>query len=165
MPFIGLLSDTHGDARRAAEAMSMLRRGGAGLILHLGDVGSEAVLEELLGGAPGELRVVFGNCDDEWELSRHAARLGIIVDHPMGRLEVEGRRIAYSHGHLPRLLDEALREGVDWIFHGHTHEVRDERIGSTRIINPGALHRAARLTVALVEPCEQRVEILELSSS
>lgn len=142
--------------------MRLLRRRGAGLILHLGDVGTLAVLEELLGGPPGEVRVVFGNCDDAWELGRDAERLGLVVDHPVGRLEVAGRRVIYSHGHLPLLLDEALRDGVDLIFHGHTHELRNELIGRTRIVNPGALHRAARRTVALVEPQEGRVEVLEV---
>ncbi|MFO0874765.1 MAG: YfcE family phosphodiesterase [Phycisphaerales bacterium] len=147
-PLLGLLSDTHGHADRAAAAVRALRAGGATLILHLGDVGSEAVLEELVGT---NARVVFGNCDDETLLRRHAERLGIAVDHPLGRLEFEGVRIAYSHGHLPHLLEQAQRDGVDWLFHGHTHVIRDEVRGATRIVNPGALHRAERYTVALVD--------------
>lgn len=146
-PLLGLLSDTHGHADRAAAAVRALRARGATLILHMGDVGSEAVLEELVGV---NARVVFGNCDDEPPLRRHAERLGIPVDHPIGRLDLDGVRIAYTHGHFPHLIDEALRDRVDWLFHGHTHVIRDELVGATRIVNPGALHRAVRYTAAIV---------------
>lgn len=149
MARIGLLSDSHGEVERTAEALRLLRGEGAELILHLGDIESEAVLEELLGG---DVRLVFGNCDDASRLGRHAERLGLTVDHPIGRLEIEGRRIAFTHGHLPLLVEEALREGVDWLFHGHTHQIRDQRVRTTRVVNPGALHRASRYTVAIVDP-------------
>ena len=42
--------------------------------------------------------------------------------------------IAFTHGHMPRLLDDAIREGVDYLLHGHTHQLRDERIERTRVI-------------------------------
>ena len=159
MPLLGLLSDTHGEVERAAQAVALLRAAGAELLLHLGDVGTEEVLEELVGS---DVRVVFGNCDDVHLLTAHARRLDIAVDHPIGRLEIAGRRIAFTHGHLPRLVDQALRDGVDWLFHGHTHERRDERLGATRVVNPGALCRAPRYTVAVVDPAAERVEWLEV---
>lgn len=162
-PLLGLLSDTHGHADRAAAAVRELRKRGATLILHMGDVGTEQVLEELVGV---KSRVVFGNCDDEAPLRRHAERLGIAVDHPLGMLELDGVRIAYTHGHMPELVDRAMRDGVDWLFHGHTHVVRDEQRGATRIVNPGALHRAVRYTAAIVHPgsaASDAVQFLEVS--
>ena len=39
-------------------------------------------------------------------------------------------------------------ESIDVIFHGHSHETRDEMVKNTRCINPGALHRAKSYTVA-----------------
>jgi predicted phosphodiesterase len=35
--------------------------------------------------------------------------------------------------------------------HGHTHVARDERLGPLRVINPGALQRAAVHTVATLD--------------
>ena len=32
--------------------------------------------------------------------------------------------------------------GADFLLHGHTHVPRDERIGATRVFNPGAVGRA-----------------------
>jgi putative phosphoesterase len=162
MPLLGLLSDSHGRADRTAAAVALLRGRGAELLLHLGDVGSEAVLEELVGHPA---RVVFGNCDDDYLLGRHAERLGIEVAHPMGRLELAGQRVAFTHSHLPWLVEQALRDRVDWLFHGHTHAIRDEQLGATRIVNPGALQRAARFTVATVDLATRQVEFLELPQS
>jgi predicted phosphodiesterase len=62
-------------------------------------------------------------------------------------------------------MEQALRDGADYLLHGHTHELRDERIGRTRMINPGALFRAARYTAALLDPRADRLEILALPRS
>ncbi|HMN96549.1 MAG TPA: YfcE family phosphodiesterase [Phycisphaerales bacterium] len=159
---IGLLSDSHGQVARARRAVEVLSGRGASLLLHVGDIGGEPVLEVLAGSG---CRVVFGNCDDEVLLARQAERLGIPVDHPVGKLELAGRRLVYSHGHLPHLLDAALREGVDYAIHGHTHALRDERIGATRVINPGALHRAPRYTVALLDVALDRLEVIDLEAA
>lgn len=160
---IGILSDSHGRAETTRQAVLALRNRGIGLAIHLGDVGSDAVIEELI---PIPSRMVFGNCDDDISgMSRYALIMGIAVDHPMGMMETDGRRIAFTHGHLPDLLNQALTDGVDYLLHGHTHELRDERIGKTRVINPGALFRANRYTAAVLDPATDRLEIIELSKS
>ncbi len=96
-------------------------------------------------------------------MRRYAEGAGVTVDHPMGMLEVAGKRIAWTHGHLDHLMAEALDAGVDYLFHGHSHELRDERIGSTRVINPGALFRARRYTAALLDPASDTLSIVEVT--
>jgi uncharacterized protein len=158
---LGILSDSHGRAARTGDAVFALRRRGAELLVHLGDFESETVIDELVGHPA---RVVFGNCD--WSaaaMADYARHVGVGVDHPLGVIEADGRRIAFTHGHLPRLMEQAIRDGVDYLLHGHTHEVRDERIGNTRIINPGALHRARRYTVALLDTAADRLELIEIA--
>jgi predicted phosphodiesterase len=59
-------------------------------------------------------------------------------------------------------MDQALAEDVDYLLHGHTHELRDERVGATRIINPGALHRAPRYTAAILDPKADDLTIIEI---
>jgi len=157
---IGILSDSHGRAARTAQAVATLRDAGADVLVHLGDVETEQVLDELT-GHPAHL--VFGNCDwNTQTLGRHAEFLGITVHDPLGVLHVGAARIAFTHGHRPEVMQQALADGVDYLLHGHTHQVRDERRGSTRIINPGALFRAGRYTVAVLEPETDRLEIVEL---
>jgi len=158
---IGVLSDSHGRAAMTALAISALRSAGAELLLHLGDLGSNEVIEELAGQ---DARIVLGNCDDPPEpLIRTARSLDIAVDHPMGWVTAAGKRIAYTHGHLEDLMAQALEAGVDYLLHGHSHELRDERIGRTRVINPGALFRAARYTAAVLDPAADELTIIDVA--
>lgn len=156
---IGMLSDSHGEVARTRLGVKLLRDHGAELLLHLGDIGSEAVLEELLGGPA---RVVFGNCDQERNLGHYAEILGIAVDHPGTLLDIPSGRLAYTHGHLDHVTEHLLAEKPTVFAHGHSHQVRDERIQGVHLVNPGALHRSRRYTVALLEAVEDRFEILEL---
>jgi predicted phosphodiesterase len=49
-------------------------------------------------------------------------------------------------------LGELVHSGqFPYVCHGHTHKVRDERIGEVHVINPGALRRARRHTVAILD--------------
>lgn len=158
---IGVLSDSHGHADTTALAVRALVAEGAQMLLHLGDIGTEQVIDELVGH---NARIVFGNCD--WEvdaLSRYAELVAVQVDHPMGMIEVAGRRIAFTHGHLSRLMRQALDQRVDYLLYGHTHTIGDERVEGTRLINPGALHRAARYTSALLDPSRDDVRWIEIT--
>lgn len=149
---LGILSDTHGDAVRARRAVELLQARGATRIIHLGDVGSEAVLDTLAGI---EALVVFGNCDDARGLRRYAEALDIEVAHPAAIIEAKGNgrtlRVGLTHGHLVEEIDRLFRSEPDVLLHGHTHVARDEMIGPTRVMNPGALHRAERRTALLLD--------------
>jgi putative phosphoesterase len=158
---IGILSDSHGRVKPTRAAVKVLLDRRCAMLLHLGDLGSDAVIDELVGH---NARLVLGNCDDD-DLARYAALVGVINDHPAGRVTVNGRSVAFTHGHIESAMTAALREGADYLLHGHTHEVRDERHGRTRVINPGALHRAARYTAAVLEPANDRLDILEVPRS
>lgn len=157
---IGVLSDSHGRIGITAQAVSLLLEKGASLLIHLGDVESDAVIDELVGH---NARLVFGNCDwDIGPLASYAESVGVAVDHPAGRLEIDGKKVAYTHGHLQDEMDKALTDNVDYLLHGHSHELRDERIGNTRIINPGALFRASRYTAVILEPASDWLEVIEI---
>lgn len=52
---------------------------------------------------------------------------------------IPGIRVAVTHGHWPGKIESFVKDGFDYIFHGHTHRRRDEIIDSSRIIKPGAL--------------------------
>jgi putative phosphoesterase len=168
MPRIGLLSDSHGRAAITRQAVNLLLDHGAGLLIHLGDVGSPAVLDALLAAAPGqtapvEAHVVFGNTDaDAADLARYAQAIGLQVDHPVGELTVEAQRLVFMHGHDGLAMAAALAQGAAWLCHGHTHRACDRRDGRTRVINPGALFRAATPSVALLDTQTQRLEFFEV---
>lgn len=158
---IGILSDSHGQAETTRRAVAALADAGSELLLFLGDAGSTAVLEELAGH---NARLVMGNCDEpQAPLIQYATALGIGVDHPLGVAVIDGRRVAYTHGHIPALMDQALADGVEYLLHGHTHQLRDERVGRTRIINPGALSRAPRYTAAVLDPAIDALTFIEIA--
>lgn len=169
---------------------------GAQMLLHLGDIGNEAVIDALVVPAPEsasapssrgttgagetpqqrqiEARIVFGNTDIEvGALTRYATSLGIVVDHPVGRVSLpgggeeqvggdagadsgnvanglRGGELVFCHGHESAPMRDAVRRGARYLCHGHTHEASDTRQGATRIINPGALHRARQYNVAVL---------------
>jgi putative phosphoesterase len=166
---LGILSDTHGAQATTARAVEILRQAGAAAFVHCGDVGRADVLDELA-GTPAW--VVLGNTDEgDADLLRYGTELGLTMARagPL-RIELAGRVLAVFHGHertFGRLLRSLADEGVvpadlgrcDYLLHGHTHTPRDVRVGRAgrdgarplRIINPGALHRAAEHTVATLD--------------
>jgi uncharacterized protein len=166
LPRIGLLSDSHGRAETTRKAVERLVREGAQVLIHLGDVGTLEVIDELLvsappnpgdnphteSGEPLEAHVVFGNVDwDADSMARYARSSGIAVDHPVGRLDCNGRQLVFLHGHDGAAMSRELAAEPAYLCHGHSHRTRDERVGKTRVINPGALFRASEYTVALLD--------------
>lgn len=166
---LGLLSDTHGQAQRAARAIELLKSQGASTFIHCGDVCGEGVLA-VLAGEPAWF--VWGNCDvAEAGLGTMAAQIGLSLprDVPL-QLELAGKQVAVFHGHEPEFAPAYVRlagEEVnvppafarfDYIFYGHTHQKNDQRWGHLRLINPGALHRARPYTVATLDLASDKLE-------
>lgn len=156
---LGVLSDTHGRAETCRRAVALLLAAGADRLIHLGDVGSDAVLEELVTSAPAS--VVFGNCDDERQLGAYATDLGLDVQHPLGRLRSHGLDVAWTHGHLPQCVETAT-DSADLLFVGHSHRLADDRVGSARVVNPGALFRAARYTALVADLATRRMAWIDV---
>jgi hypothetical protein len=122
---IGLISDTHGMVR--ADVHGALA--GVELILHAGDVGGDAVLDELALIAP--VIAVYGNTDYPGD-----PRLAASIDREIG-----GVSIHVSHGHeLGSPTPEKLLERypADVIVYGHTHKQLVVRADGRLVVNPGA---------------------------
>jgi putative phosphoesterase len=146
---LGILSDTHDRSDAMAEGVRLLREGGAGYFVHCGDVGSETMLDHLA-GLPSAF--VFGNTDwDRNPLRRYAKTIDVQCFDNFGTLELEEKRIAVTHGDDAALVQRILNEQEhDYLLVGHSHVAGEKRVGRTRIINPGALHRARVKSVALL---------------
>lgn len=158
---IGILSDTHGRAEMAARAAGLFVRHGVTRAFHCGDIGSDSVIDALAGL---RMTYVFGNTDyDRAMLRRYIAAVGATLGEPAARCEIGGRTIAVTHGDNHHVMMELLNGGVDYLCHGHTHECRDEHVGQTRIINPGALHRARQHTVAILDLESDELEFLAVN--
>jgi hypothetical protein len=147
---IGILSDTHDRLESTIAGLNSLRAAGAEFFIHCGDVGGERILDQLAGL---KAALVWGNNDwDRRELTRYAENLGIDVANSLAELELGGKKFAVTHGDdggiVRRIIDE---QAHDYLLLGHSHVRADQRMGKIRIINPGALHRAAQKSVARLD--------------
>jgi predicted phosphodiesterase len=79
-----------------------------------------------------------------------------------GIVRLGGKRIALTHGHETAEIRRLLAEEPDYLFLGHSHRRIDRREGRTRVINPGALHRAVPWTFGLLDLELDLFESLEL---
>lgn len=156
---LGLLSDTHGRADRTTAGLDRLLEAGATTILHLGDLGSDAVIDRLA-GLP--VHLLFGNVDDPRLLASYATALDLRPHHPTARFRMGGRRIIATHGDRDSEVRAAFEARPDYLLHGHTHAIRDETIEGVRVLNPGAMHRARVHTVATLEPASGRFTTFEV---
>jgi len=146
---IGVLSDTHGLLRD--EVRSRLQ--GCDMIIHAGDLGSEAVLAELRQMA--EVVAVRGNVDRgrwAWELKE--------VEYA----DVEGRRICVLHD--IDMLDRAAAV-ADIVVYGHSHTPAIERRDGILYLNPGSagpkrFHRSVSMAFLHVTSEGASAELIEL---
>jgi len=148
---IGLIADTHGLIR--PEALNALRD--SDLIIHCGDIGDPAVLEELRAVAP--VRAVRGNNDrSDWAASLPTSDL----------LETGGHAIFVLHNLAELLLDPAACNFTA-IISGHSHRPIVKRQGMTLFVNPGSAgprRFSLPVTVATLDLHSDRCEanIIEL---
>jgi putative phosphoesterase len=157
---IGIVSDTHGQVEFALQAVRLLESLEIALVVHCGDVGSAEVVRVF---AAWPCHYVLGNVDDERTLPAAIAAAGQKCHGRFGSLLLEGRKLAWLHGDDEPLLDRTIACGAwDLVCHGHTHVPRCERLGRTLVLNPGALYRARRHTVAIVELPSLEAAVLDV---
>ena len=158
---IGIISDTHGQHLLVRRAVALFDRLGVEHIVHCGDVGGEIVFDELVGR---RCTFVWGNMDRRpRRLLGYLESVGIRVPaETPTMLELGGKRFAVFHGHENGFTRAAINLDVDYILHGHTHAARDEIVNGKRVINPGALHRAARRTVATLNTTNDELTFHEI---
>jgi putative phosphoesterase len=145
---VGIMSDSHGDTIATAQAVELLTERGAKKLFHCGDICGADVLSVL---ADHDCVFVWGNCDDPSGLEEYVAAIELPWPRPPIRIELAGKRIAVCHGYEKDFKIAADEPGVNYLFYGHTHRYADQHHGACRLINPGALHRAAIKTVATLD--------------
>jgi uncharacterized protein len=120
--FIGIISDTHGLVR--PEALEALH--GADLIIHAGDIGSEAVLAALRSIAP--VLAVRGNNDS----GKWADKL------PATKVVSIGHILIYVLHDLKELDRDPDTEGFSAVVSGHSHKPLVMERDGVLFVNPGS---------------------------
>lgn len=162
---IGILSDTHDNVSNLLKAKSLFREEGITTLIHCGDMTSADTARQMV---DFDIIYVNGNMDDSvavndtlWMLNHNCETPGAVFTG-----KIAGVKIAATHGHLQGKLDQLLRwRRYDFVFHGHTHRQRDEKIGKTRVINPGALGgaRYEPRTVCILNLESQDIRFLKVA--
>ncbi len=143
---IGVLSDTHGEVQGLRQAIGLLDELRVTLLIHCGDIGLDVI--PLLRGL--RTHFVRGNMDDVGQL-RQVIEPEHTLHDQFGSLEIEGRRVAFLHGHDVKLLRNTIHSGRwDLVCHGHTHVFSRSVEGNTVVVNPGALARTNQPSLAVV---------------
>jgi len=135
---IGIISDTHDNLNNLETALDVLQTENVTNLFHCGDICGLNIIQAM---ASFEVWIAQGNMDRRVGLRR-------TVKETLGRerlawlhqLTLEGYSIAILHGDNEDVLNHIIASGEHaYVLHGHTHRRRDQRIGRTHIINPGAL--------------------------
>ncbi len=158
---IGIISDTHDNVEDVKKAVELFRQRGADFVLHLGDVVAPFTITFFEGV---KLKVIRGNCDGDIETMKK--KLEAIGGEYLGEeafMEIGGKKAAAIHGQNEKRLSELISSGeYDYVFHGHTHRERDEMVGKTRVVNPGAHYWGTGRTIVFFEPEKDLVEFISL---
>jgi putative phosphoesterase len=135
---IGIISDTHDHIGNLQKVLLSLRAQGVNTILHCGDISSPQIVHYL---KSFDVWFAQGNTD-------YYSILDDTIDQTFGksrlawlhRLTFDGYSLALSHGDNDEVLSSLILSGeYAYVLHGHTHRSRNEVIGRTRVINPGAI--------------------------
>lgn len=161
---VGLIADTHNQLIRTETAVDLLRHRGAEVLIHCGDMtGPE--LAKILTVLPcyavlGNNDVAFGDAIKETLTKSGGVFLGT-----GGVVTLQGKKVAITHGDDKRFVSRLLAASPDYLISGHSHIRHDKKVGKTRLINPGALHRAKEHSVGLLDLDADRLEFLNVECS
>jgi uncharacterized protein len=107
---IGILSDTHNNAKNLQTALDIFAREGIETLIHCGDMTNVETAKKLAGF---QVICVFGNGDIESGAIRETI-LALNPENYAGMVykgKIGAARIAAAHGHMPGMVDELVRCG------------------------------------------------------
>lgn len=164
---IGVISDTHDQRQRILEAIDIFNKEKVGLVIHCGDwVAPFSAARFKALECP--IKGIFGNNDGDKNM--HRERNGGFIEYHDEKMEitVDGRKIFVTHGHLPQLLDDALKSGkYDAVFSGHTHVAHVKKEGKTLWLNPGTLvdetsKKIKGMSIAIYDTATNNAKLIKL---
>ncbi len=133
---IGIVGDTHNNLNNISKICEIFNEEQAELVLHTGDITlpkSLKAFEKL----NCKLIGVFGNNDIEEKIQLLEVADILKFELKKEPFFIKLNDISICILHHPELIDKNLLDKSDFIFHGHTHRYRNEKIKDTLIFNPG----------------------------
>ncbi len=137
---IAIMSDSHDNLWNLRTAVNKVTELGIDQIIHLGDLISPFMLEEVE-DFPGTFHLIYGNNNgDHILLQKKIASLnGKVVFHGwLGEITASSKKIGFIHD--PLLAKKIARSGdYDAVLFGHTHLWHEEDINGCLLFNPGEI--------------------------
>lgn len=142
-----IASDIHGSALYCGKLTERYEKENAARLLLLGDLLYHGPRNDLPDGyfpkkvipmlneLKNDILCVRGNCDTE--VDQMVLDFPILADYAL--LEVFGKTIFATHGHVFNENSLPPLKNGDILLHGHTHVPKCEDVGNVTIINPGSV--------------------------
>ncbi|MBD3310408.1 YfcE family phosphodiesterase [Candidatus Woesearchaeota archaeon] len=161
---IGLTSDTHDNYPNIKKAIEIFKKKGVTMVLHAGDLVAPVNVPLF---RDFDFKLAKGNCDGDVEaLMEKIDNIDGEFYDDIGFFDVHSKKFALYHGkneiQLQSLIDS---QDFDYIITGHTHKKRDDKIGRTRVINPGGHYpdpAEKPHTIAILDLEKDVVEFVEI---
>ena len=128
-----IVSDTHDNIANFNKVIHWLNEEHIELILHCGDICNREIINEALNNFKGDIKFVRGNGDFELDDIPEKMELSLGGNPSTG---LRARKIFFNH--YPDIAKNMAKSGkYNLVFYGHTHRPWEEKIGESRLVNPG----------------------------
>lgn len=159
---LGLISDTHENVASIVKSKEAFLLHKVNLVVHLGDIISPATIPYFSGL---KVKFICGNNDGDIEgLKKKISEINCTYEGSHVELEADGKQIVGVHGHHADILEKLISSRhYDYVIHGHTHKIRNDKVGGVRVINPGAHFYSTKIkTVAILNTDSGEVKFIEV---
>ncbi len=138
---IAIISDTHDNLASTKKVADFIKKENIKTVIHCGDIFKPETMEEILKAFKGKLYIIFSPADASFsgipgDSFKTFKRVKIFEE--FGEIKIGGKKIAFCH--FPEIAEELVKKQKhDLVFYGHTHKPWLEKIGKTKMVNPGNL--------------------------
>jgi len=158
---IAIISDTHDNIPNLEKTLTWLKSQDISLIIHCGDLCAPSILTNIL--VPkfsGKIHLIHGNVGDRELLTEKVKEFkNVRLHREVGEIKIDGKNIAFVHE--PDEAKKLAETGkYHLVFYGHNHKPWEEKIGQTKLVNPGTL--AGMFYKATFAVYETKTDKLEL---
>ena len=136
---IAIISDTHDNLANLKKAISFIEKEKIKVLIHCGDIFKPETLKEGLKEFQGKIYIIFSKADADFSTIPENSFKNLPESkawEELGQIKLGKKKIAFCH--FPEIgRDLANSQKYDLVFYGHTHKPWEEKIGKTRLVNPG----------------------------
>lgn len=159
---IGIISDTHENVQSILKSKEVFLIHKVDFVIHLGDIISPGTIQYFSGL---KVKFIAGNNDGDIEgLKKKISEIGCDFEGTHIEIESDGKQIVGVHGHHEDILEKLISSGhYDYVLHGHTHQIRNDKVNGVRVINPGAhVYDTKIKTIAVLNTQSGEVKFIDV---